>query len=87
MTGSSKDIFPKKLQSFDTVEEDLKFSVLFGRIYVILCILNSRGTVKIDDFRAYCLKTHIRWNKPDAGVMAHKLKNRFSKEQIGIFVV
>ena len=52
-----------KLYSFDTVEEELEFSLLLGRIYVILCILNSRDTVKIDDFRAYCLQTHIRWNK------------------------
>ena len=56
---------PSSLHQFDPVHDwlclmdkfGLEFSVLFRRMYVILCILISRDKVKIDDFRVFCHST------------------------------
>ena len=51
------------LYTFDTDIEKLEFADVFQRINVILSVLNSRDFVILEDFRPYCLETHIKWNK------------------------
>ena len=52
-----------KLFKFDTAEQARQFKNFFQGLYVILCVLNSRDLVKVDDFRSYCRKIHSNFNK------------------------
>ena len=72
------------LYTFDTDIEKLEFADVFQRIHVILSVLNSRDLVKLEDFRPYCLKTHIKWNK-----LFHWMKDNETMHAVlgGVFLI
>ena len=51
------------LFTFDTEDEEIEFEAIFARLYVIMSIVSSRDHVILEDFRPYCLETHVRFNR------------------------